>query len=346
MGREKMQTVTAGIESVRPPPQISVVVPVYNEEEVLLHFKERLEKVLDALLYEWEAVFVNDGSSDKSAEILKGFHLQNPRIKVISFSRNFGHQMAITAGINEACGAAVIVMDVDLQDPPELIPEFLKKWHEGYHVVYGVRKSRRGENWFKRETAAQFYKFIRWLSGIDIPENAGDFRLMDRKAVDLLREMPEQHRFVRGMVAWLGFNQIGVEFERPPRFAGETKYPLKKMVWLALDSSVSFSILPLRLASLLGAGSGFLCLIVLAWTLFEKIVLHVTLQGWASLMTAILFVGSAQLLAIGILGEYVGRNYQEAKRRPLYVIKDKTGFSPASWSPHAESVCCDQDQGR
>ncbi|MGH9401195.1 MAG: hypothetical protein ACRD2P_03690, partial [Terriglobia bacterium] len=191
------------------------------------------------------------------------------------------------------------------------------------------RKSRLGETWFKRTSAAQFYKLIRWLSGIEIPENAGDFRLLDRQAVDVLREMPEQHRFVRGLVTWVGFDQTGVEFERQPRFAGETKYPLKKMLRLAVDSSVSFSILPLRFATLIGAISALFCFIVLVWTLFEKIFLHITLQGWASLMTAILFVGSAQLLTIGILGEYIGRSFQEAKRRPLYIVKERVGFGKA-----------------
>ena len=306
--------------------RLSVVVPVFNEEDVLVEFRSRMEGVLNALPYDWEIVFVDDGSQDRTSEILKGFHKQNQNIKILSFSRNFGHQIAITAGINEATGEAVVVIDADLQDPPEVIKEFVGKWEEGYAVIYGVRRKRLGEGWFKRASAGFFYKFIRGLSGIDIPENAGDFRLIDKKVVEALKQMPEQHRFVRGMIYWLGFKQVGVEFDRQGRFAGQTKYPLKKMLRLALDSSVSFSILPLRLATLLGAITAFLSLITLIWTLVEKFIYHATVQGWTSLMIAVLFLGAVQLISIGILGEYVGRNFQEAKRRPLFIIEDKIGL--------------------
>ena len=306
--------------------RISLIVPVFNEEEVLNEFKTRIDGLMNDSSFEWEVIFVNDGSVDKSLKILKNFHQQDPRIKIISFSRNFGHQIAITAGINEAMGDAVVVMDADLQDPPEIIRDFIKKWQEGYEVVYGVRKARLGETWFKKQTAAWYYMLIHWLSGVDIPENVGDFRLIDRKIVEVLKDSPEQHRFIRGLVAWAGFNQIGIEFERPARFAGKTKYPYKKLIRMALDSVVSFSILPLRLATLTGIIAALCSFIVLIWTLVERFIYRGVIQGWASLMTVVLFLGSAQLITIGILGEYIGRNFQESKKRPLYIIKEKVGF--------------------
>ncbi|MFH1522351.1 MAG: glycosyltransferase family 2 protein [Patescibacteria group bacterium] len=306
--------------------RISLIVPVFNEEEVLGEFKTRIGSLINDSRFEWEVIFIDDGSADKSQKILKNFNQQDPRIKIISFSRNFGHQIAITAGINEAMGDAVVIMDVDLQDPPEIIEDFIKKWQEGYEVVYGVRKSRLGETWFKKQTAAWYYKLIHWLSGVNIPENVGDFRLIDRKIVEILKDSPEQHRFIRGLVAWAGFNQIGIEFERPARFAGKTKYPYKKLIRMALDSVVSFSILPLRLATLTGVIAALCSFIVLIWTLVERFIYRGVIQGWASLMTVVLFLGSAQLITIGILGEYIGRNFQESKKRPLYIIKEKVGF--------------------
>jgi glycosyltransferase involved in cell wall biosynthesis len=311
-------------------PTLSLVIPIFNEELIIPELDRRLRAFLGELPEvgpSWEVVFVNDGSKDRSLPMLKELAAGEPRYKVISFSRNFGHQAAITAGVDRADGEAVVVMDADLQDPPEVVRSMIAKWREGHDVVYAVREKRLGETWFKRATAAAFYRVLRaMLGGISIPVDAGDFRLMSRPVVLTLRALREQHRFVRGMVAWVGFKQVAVKYERPARFAGETKYPLKKMLRFALDGITSFSTVPLRFATWLGALAGAVASATAVWALIQGIVGHVV-PGWTTIMIAVSFGTCAQLLMIGILGEYIGRIYEEVKRRPLYVIGEEINLA-------------------
>lgn len=300
-------------------PTLSIIIPVYNEEQTLPELDRRLKEFFGSLHETWEVVFVDDGSKDRSLELLRGLAAAEPRYKVISLSRNFGHQLAITAGMDRAEGEAVVVMDADLQDPPEVVQAMLARWRAGFDVVYGIRSRRIGETWFKRFTAAVFYRLLRRMIGIEIPLDAGDFRLMDRKVVLALRSLPEAHRFVRGMVAWVGFRQAAVEYERPARFAGETKYPLRKMVHFALDGITSFSTVPLRFATWLGVVAGVIALATAGYALHAKLFGYVV-AGWTTIMLAVALGSSAQLLMIGILGEYLGRIYTEVKRRPLYLV--------------------------
>ncbi len=255
---------------------------------------------------------------------------------MLGFSRNFGHQVAVTAGIDHAAGDAVVLIDSDLQDPPELIPSFIARWREGYDVVYAVRRGRQGETWFKRATAKLFYRVLQQLIEIRVPLDTGDFRLMSRRVVDSLKAMPEQHRFVRGLVSWVGFNQVGIEYERQERFAGETKYPLRKMLRFALDGITSFSFKPLQFAGVLGAyaaGIGFIGILAI---LYLRLFTRLTVQGWSSLMVVVLFLGGVQLLILGVMGEYIGRVYDEVRRRPLYILQEKIGF------PQEKSASPDQ----
>ena len=300
----------------------SIVVPVFNEEEVLNEFYKRLTIAMDKLKEKYEIIFVNDGSIDNSLEIMKKLHSNDKRIKIISFSRNFGHQMAITAGIDYASGEAVVTIDADLQDPPEMIPELIKKWKEGYDVVYGVRKKREGESFFKKATASIFYRLLNRVTDINIPLDAGDFRLMDRKVVNNLKQIREKNRYIRGLTSWIGFKQIGVLYKREKRFAGYTKYPLRKMLKFAFNAIFSFTNFPLKIATYFGflvAGLSFLYLI---YVLILKIFMNATIQGWASLIVAVLFLGGVQLICIGIIGEYIGRIGEEVKKRPLYIIEE------------------------
>jgi len=300
----------------------SIVVPVFNEEEVLNEFYKRLTIAMDKLKEKYEIIFVNDGSTDNSLEIMKKLHSNDKRIKIISFSRNFGHQMAITAGIDYASGEAVVTIDADLQDPPEMIPELIKKWKEGYDVVYGVRKKREGESFFKKATASIFYRLLNRVTDINIPLDAGDFRLMDRKVVNNLKQIREKNRYIRGLTSWIGFKQIGVLYKREKRFAGYTKYPLRKMLKFAFNAIFSFTNFPLKIATYFGflvAGLSFLYLI---YVLILKIFMNATIQGWASLIVAVLFLGGVQLICIGIIGEYIGRIGEEVKKRPLYIIEE------------------------
>jgi dolichol-phosphate mannosyltransferase len=306
-------------------PVLSVVIPLFNEEQSALELGRRLGAALSALDQvggAWEVVFVDDGSSDGTPALLATLAGAEPRYRVLRFSRNFGHQAAITAGVDHAEGEHVVVMDADLQDPPEVVADMLARAHEGYDVVYGVRKRRKSETLFKRVSAAAFYRFIRVMTGVEIPVDAGDFRLMKRSVVLTLRALREQHRFVRGMVAWVGFRQSAVFYERDARFAGKTKYPLRRMVRFAVDGITSFSVIPLRLATWLGLVAA--CVAVLAGIagLWIKI-FHpqIVLPGWTGIMVALTFGFSAQLLMTGILGEYIGRIYEEVKRRPLYVVE-------------------------
>jgi polyisoprenyl-phosphate glycosyltransferase len=308
-------------------PLLSVVVPCFNEEEVLASTNARLITTLEQIPLKFELIYVDDGSSDSTPDILRELAANNERVRVVRFSRNFGHQMAITAGLEHASGDAVVVIDADLQDPPEVIAEFVKKWMDGYDVAYGVRAERDGETAFKLWTAKMFYRCIDRLSDTRIPLDTGDFRLMDRRVVDALLSMPERDRFVRGMVSWLGFSQVAVPYHRAARAAGVTKFSLFKMLRFALDGIFSFSIIPLRLATWMGFTASGVAIVVMLYALAERLVHFPGLvKGWTSTFTAILFIGGVQLICIGIIGEYVGRIYGESKRRPLYVLRERIGF--------------------
>lgn len=305
----------------------SVVVPMYNEEEVASETYRRLTSVMEKAGYTYEIIFVNDGSRDKTAEIINDICDKDKRVKLLNFSRNFGHQIAITAGMDYASGQCIVVIDGDLQDPPELIPVMIEKWKDGYDVVYGKRISRKGETFFKKFTAAAFYRFLRSMTDVNIPVDTGDFRLIDRKVCDALKLVKEHNRYVRGLISWLGFRQTALEFEREERFAGETKYPLKKMIKLALDGITTFSYKPLKLASCIGSLLSVVSFIYLIYVLIQRLCFPETVQpGWASILAVNLFFHGITLLMLGIIGEYIGRIYDEAKGRPLYIIKGSKNF--------------------
>jgi polyisoprenyl-phosphate glycosyltransferase len=306
---------------------LSVVIPCMNEQEVLGETNHRILAVLENASINFEVIYVDDGSTDATPDLLRELQAQDSRVRVIRFARNFGHQIAITAGLEHASGDAVVIIDADLQDPPQVILEFLAKWGDGYDVVYGVRTERNGETAFKRWTAKFFYRFISRLSETRIPLDTGDFRLMDRRVVDALLSMPERDRFVRGMVSWLGFSQVAVPYRRAPRAAGSTKFSLFKMVRFALDGIFSFSILPLRLATWTGfAASGLAILGIIIILLDRFFAVGGMVKGWSSTVVAVLFIGGVQLICLGIIGEYVGRIYGESKRRPLYIVRERMGF--------------------
>jgi glycosyltransferase involved in cell wall biosynthesis len=307
-------------------PTYSVVVPIHNEQETLHELQRRLADVFPLLDGEAEVLFVDDGSTDLSYPLMLELHRGDPRFKVIQLARNFGHQLAITAGIDLASGDAVVVMDGDLQHPPELLPELAARWREGYDVVYAVM-TERPEGWLKRQTARFFYRLLRKLSNIDIPAAAGDYRLADRRVVEAFRAMPERNRFVRGMFAWLGFRQIAVTYAAPARFAGRSKYTLPKMIRLATDGLLSFSTRPLRLALDLGfVVSGLAFLFGIA-TLISKFAGAFLVPGWLTIVLVTSFVGGIQLVVVGVVGEYVGRIYDEVKARPLYLVRELHGFT-------------------
>lgn len=309
---------------------LSVIVPCYNEEAVLLATHEQLTKVLSQIDgLDFEMIFVDDGSRDQTPSVLSQLQASDRRVRVLRLSRNFGHQIAVTAGLEQTAADAVVIIDADLQDPPEVIPEMVTLWRQGYHVVYGNRVTRQGESKFKLWTAKLFYRLINVLSETKIPVDTGDFRLLDRRVVDALMAMPERGRFLRGMVSWIGFRQIGVPYQRHARSAGTSKYPLLKMIRFAMDGIASFSVAPLKLASWTG--------LLTIWLAIAGIVLAVIVRlfglydlrlgrGWASLFVAVLFMGGVQLLSLGIIGEYLSRIYTEVKRRPLYVVQERLGF--------------------
>nr|WP_213650801.1 glycosyltransferase family 2 protein [Paenibacillus sp. J23TS9] len=298
----------------------SVVIPVYNEEEVIQETYWRLKNVMDSTGESYELLFVNDGSRDRTAELILGIGEKDPSVTLIQFSRNFGHQVAITAGMDYAKGEAVIVIDADLQDPPELMLEMIAKWKEGYDVVYAKRSERKGESLFKRQTASIFYRVLKRMTEIDIPLDTGDFRLLDRKVCDEMRRLPEKNRYVRGLVSWVGFRQTAVEYVRDERYAGESKYPLKKMLKLSMDGMTSFSSKPLKAAGIMGiliAAAGFIYLLVV---LIEKWFTDVTVPGWSSLIALQILFSGCILMFLGVIGEYLGRIYDEVKQRPLYIV--------------------------
>jgi len=306
---------------------LSVIVPCFNEEEVILNTHKRLADVLSGISeLDFEIIYVDDGSRDATLLILKDIQSGDKRVRVISFSRNFGHQVAVTAGLEYASGDAVVLIDADLQDPPEVILEMLDCWRQGADVAYGVRRYREGETVFKMWTAKAFYRLINRMSDVPIPLDTGDFRLMDRKVVDALLAMPERDRFVRGMVAWIGFRQEPVSYRRAPRAGGATKYPLVKMIRFATDGILSFSLVPLRLATGMGFAVAGLSVIGIIYALTLRLFTDIWVPGWTLLFIALLFIGGVQMVFLGILGEYLGRVYGEAKRRPLYLVKERLGF--------------------
>lgn len=310
------------------PPKYSWIIPIYNEEETLQEMYRRISAVADRMDGLVEFILINDGSRDRSLQIIRELHHQDKRVCYLSLARNFGHQMAVTAGLNFARGQIIVVLDADLQDPPELIPDLVEKWRQGYQVVYAQRIKRRKERLFKRFTAYVFYRLLKSLAEVDIPTDTGDFCLMDRQVVDLLNSMPEQNRYIRGLRSWVGFQQTAIRFERDPRFAGDVKYTFRKSLTLAVNSLVSFSKVPLRLSTYLGLLSAafalFMSVLVLYWRLASP---NSPLTGFATIAIAIFFLGSVQLISIGILGEYIGRIYEEVKARPLYTLAEVGGFS-------------------
>lgn len=305
--------------------KISLVIPMYYEEQVAKECYNRVTKVLKTLKnYEYEVIFVNDGSKDKTLEILEEIANNDKNIKIISFSRNFGHQAAVTAGLKYATGDAIVIMDADLQDPPELMPDMLKKWEEGYDVIYGKRKARKGESAFKLLTAKAFYDTLNKLSDVEIPKDTGDFRLVDKKVVDVINSLPEHNKFLRGLFSWVGFKQYAYEYERKERFAGKTKYPLKKMLKLAQDGILSFSTKPLKLVGALGLLSVIISVSILIYSLLSFAFNWNSLTaGWTSIMCTITFLGGVILISLWMIGEYIARIYDETKQRPQYIV-DKT----------------------
>ena len=305
--------------------KISLIIPMYYEENVAKECYKRIKKCLNSIKeYEQEIIFINDGSKDKTLEILEEIAQNDKVVKVISFSRNFGHQAAVTAGLQEVTGDAIVIIDADLQDPPELIPEMLKLWEDGNEVIYGKRKAREGESVFKLFTAKMFYKTLNALSDVEIPKDTGDFRLVDRKVVDTVNQLPEHNKFLRGLFSWVGYKQVSFEYERQKRFAGETKYPLKKMLKLASDGIISFSTKPLKILGGIGIIAIIISIIVLIYALISYIFkLNSLSAGWTSIIVTVTFFSGVQLVSLWIMSEYIGRIYDETKQRPQYIIDKK-----------------------
>jgi len=300
----------------------SIVAPIFNERDNIPELHRRVSEVMDTTGEPWELVMVDDGSTDGSTDMILELGKRDKRVRPVIFARNFGHQIAITAGWDYARGDAVVIIDADLQDPPELVLEMAKKWKEGYEVVYAVRAEREGESWFKLWTASLFYRIIYRITDVKIPLDTGDFRLMDRKVVNVLKSMRERHRFPRGMSAWVGFKQIGVEYKRAARTAGETKYPFRKMFRLALNAITGFSYFPLQVATYIGFFSAGVAAIAIPVVIYMRVTGSQAFFGQATTLIAVLFLGGVQLISLGILGEYIGRLYDEAKGRPLYIVRD------------------------
>lgn len=305
----------------------SIVAPCFNEEGNLHELHRRITEVMDKTGESWELVLINDGSRDRTIEIMQELHAQDSRIHYIDFARNFGHQIAVTAGMDYAQGEAVVLIDADLQDPPELIWDMIAKWQEGYKVIYAVRSERKGETWFKIWTAKVFYRLIYNITDIQIPLDTGDFRLMDRKVVDAMKHMPERHRFIRGMTSWVGFKQTGVEYVREERFAGETNYPFRRMLRFAVTAITGFSHVPLQVATYLGFFIAALTTVAALIVIIARFMApEAFFAGQATTLVMVLFMGSVQLISLGIIGEYLGRIYDEVKARPMYVVNEAVGF--------------------
>lgn len=303
-------------------PLISIITPIFNELKSIPELYRRVCQVMESSGYTWELIMVDDGSTDGSADLIRQLVNQDGHIRPVIFARNFGHQLAVTAGLDYSRGKAIVIMDADLQDPPEVVLELIAKWQEGYEVVYAVRSHREGETAFKLLTASLFYRLIARMTDVKIPMDTGDFRLLDRKVVDVLNRMRERHRFLRGMSVWVGFKQTGVEYSRAARFAGETKYPIKKMFKFAWDAVTSFSFLPLQVATYLGFISAGLSILAIPVVAIMRMSGQLAFAGQATTLVAVLFLGGVQLISLGILGEYVGRLYDEARGRPLYIVRD------------------------
>jgi dolichol-phosphate mannosyltransferase len=312
------------------PVLLSLVIPVFNEEATLDELFTKIRERVGALGVSYEVVLVDDGSRDRTGEMIAEMTTRDPRFRSVHFSRNFGHQAAVTAGLHFAEGSAVVVMDADLQDPPELLAEMVGRWREGFHVVYAQRVKRHAEGVMKRGIAFAYYRLLRRLTDVEIPADTGDFCLMDRRVVDLLNRMPERNRYLRGLRAWLGFRQTAVQFERPPRFAGEPKYTFWKSLALGVNGIVAFSKVPLRFATYLGMIVSGVSVVLGGWAVYQRLVGGDTVRGWASTLVIILFLGGVQLLMIGVVGEYLSRIYDEVKQRPMYVIGELRGFDPPS----------------
>ncbi len=304
-------------------PELSIIAPVYNEEGVVDEFYKRLEAALRATGLASEILFINDGSSDSSYEKLLALKKADSRVRVLNFSRNFGHQIAVKAGIDHALGDLLIIIDTDLQDPPEVIPDFIRKQKEGYEVVYAIRASRKGESFFKKWTASLYYRLMRKIVPIDMPLDAGDYRLITRPVAETIKRFGEKSPYLRGIISWVGFRQTGILIQREARFAGKTKYSLKKMCALAWNGVTHFSFLPLQISTYVGVLTSLACLGFIVFVVYSKMVLHAAVPGWASLMVAVLFLGSVQLITLGILGSYLARSYDETRNRPLYLLKEE-----------------------
>ncbi len=302
----------------------SVVIPIYNEQENILELYRRLSETLKSLTDKYEVIFVNDGSSDNSLKMIKELSVRDSKIKYLKFSRNFGHQIAISAGMDYANGEAIIIMDSDLQDPPELIPKLVEEWNKGFDVVYAVRRKREGETFIKKFTASLFYRLFSKLANINMPLDTGDFRLIDRKVLESLKSIREKHRFMRGLVSWVGYNQTGVLYDREKRSAGKTKYPFFKMLKFSIDGITSFSLIPLRIATILGFIISSISFLLAIYFLLIKLFTNKMVQGWLTLADSILFLSGVQLIIFGIIGEYIGRIYEEVKGRPLYIVSEKS----------------------
>jgi dolichol-phosphate mannosyltransferase len=305
---------------------LSVIVPCFNEEEVIEHTNERLARALGEITPDFEIIYVDDGSKDRTAELLHSIQAGSPKVRVIRLSRNFGHQIAVTAGVEYARGEAVVLIDADLQDPPEVIADMVVKWREGYHVVYGQRVDRPGETKFKLWTAKMFYRFINRLSEVPIPLDTGDFRLMDRSVVDALGRMREKHRLLRAMTSWVGFRQVAVPYSRAERFAGTSKYPLRKMLVLAIDGIVSFSAVPLKIVTTVGLAFSALSVIGILYAIIQRLFTDIWVPGWTLIFITVLLIGGLQFIFLGVMGEYIGRIYSEAKNRPLFLVMEELGF--------------------
>lgn len=303
-------------------PIYSVVIPVFNEQEVIAEAYKRLTDVMVSMGEAYELVFVNDGSNDRTGQMIAELCANDASVRLINFTRNFGHMSAITAGMEYARGQAIFIIDADMQDPPEIFPQMAAKWKEGYHVAYGKRIKRKGESVFKRMSAKFFYKFIRRMTSVDMPPDTGEFRLIDRKVCDAVNKLPEKSRYIRGLVSWVGFKQIPVEYVREERFAGVTKYPLRKMVTFAMDAVTSFSYKPLKLATMLGFSISLFSFLYILYVIYQRFFTEQTITGWASTMAAILFTQGIVLMILGLMGEYIGRIYTELQNRPSYIVME------------------------